>query len=83
MLAEDSNPHAYVFSSCSEKIRAIIVHPTTTETKGNEIDLPRYTTKVHNLLGKVSLPEFTIADVEELNCQGLTPYREKNECQGL
>lgn len=88
----DLHPRVYVFSLCNQKVRAIIVQPTMTETKGNDIDFPGYTTlqgckrsaKVHNLLGKVSLPELNTYDVEELDCQGLSPYRGKRiKCQSL
>jgi hypothetical protein len=37
MLAKDSHPHAYVFSLCNEKIRAIVVEPITAETKENKL----------------------------------------------
>ena len=35
MLTEDLNPRAYIFSSCNEKIKAIVVQSTTTESKMN------------------------------------------------
>lgn len=41
MLAEDSNPRVYVFSSCNEKIKAIVAQPTTTEIKRDWIGFPR------------------------------------------
>lgn len=41
MLMEDSNPHAYIFLSCNEKIRAIVVQPTTAETNEDRLTTKR------------------------------------------
>ena len=60
MLAVDSNPLAYVFSSCNEKIRAIIVQPTTAETKENDINLPGFNTH----LGRKGVPRFMTIKVK-------------------
>ena len=70
MLAEDLNPHAYVFSPCNEKIRAFVAQPTKANNKmidakemiycqgAQPFQVEKRRVMVHNLLGKVSLPEF-------------------------